>query len=457
MIPLRLNADSSLYDIQFESGGTTYVMTNQTLPLELTVSDDGTGSLDDILKNYVLYSPQYSRYSSGSGWNLSMNCPIWDMYAVSLDSSTGTSDAYRLTISSPFGGYAELSGEYEATETYWDPALEEDVTNTYTTSFSLTISILNYSGPGSGGSGASASVGQVIGADGNFYADADDALMAGTTAEAMVAYIDTTTGTGLAIALEDVYGNGPYPGANSKIQRWINDHPVSLGTWRMPSAEDWMRMFEGCVGDAFVSDPAYQDMGFSSGSINTMLFNAGGDEMSGAYFTSTTYDDGGTERVWRYNFDTSVFQYVATGPSGRSGARACLEFEVPAEVVPYEYAVWAAANGRRGNWSDEDADGIANVFRYVFDVPSGAFSPITNITFNAAGKAVVSAREVVHTSGFTLSVVASDDIAGTENVASYPISFDGQALIDEPRKPRRFFRLKAGLDPDYTWMVTVGL
>ena len=82
----------------------------------------------------------------------------------------------------------------------------------------------------------------------------------------------------------------------------------------------------------------------------------------------------------------------------------------------------------------------------AFDIPSGTFSPITNITFNADGKAVIATRAILNTSGFTYSVVASDDVGGTENVATYPLSSDGQTLINEPRKPRRFFRLRAELE-----------
>lgn len=440
--PLLLIADSTLYDIQFEVNGSTYVLSNQTLPLELTVDEYGTGSLDDILRN-LLVSPQYCHCYSD--WWLSMNCPLPDMYAVLLDNcGTGALSAYRLTIANPFYGYAELGGDYETVETYWDPDLEEEVTNTYTTPFNVTISILNYVGPGGGGGVTTVYVGQVIGADGNFYTDADDALMNGTTAEAMVAYIDTITGTGLAIALEDANTSmGTYSAANSKLSNWATDHPVSLGEWQLPSAEDWMRMFEGCGGDACVSALVSQPTSFSSGYFSTMLVNAGGDDLSGPYFSSTL-NENESGKVWRYNFTDSAFESVSMAISGRSFVRACLAFDV--SVWPGMYAMWADMNGVVDAWDVTDAGGIANVFRYAFDMPSGTFSPITNITFNAEGKAVIATPVVVNTSGFTYSIVASDDVGGTENVATYPLSTDGATIIDEPRKPRRFFRLRAELE-----------
>ena len=445
--PLLLIADSELYDVQFEVDGSTYVLSNQTLPLELTVDDQGTGSLDDILKN-LLVSPQYCRCYSSSYWGLSMNCPLPDMYAASLDNcGTGALCAYRLTISAPFVGYAEIWGEYETTETYWDLELEEEVTNTYTTAFdNVRISILNYNGPGGGGGVVSVTVGQVIGADGNFYTDAADARMNGTTAEAMVAYIDTITGTGLAIALEDANTSATtYSAANSKLSTWANNHPVSLGEWRLPSVEDWMLMFEGCGGDTCNSTLVSQvtSFTFSSGNFRTMLVNAGSNDLLDRYFSST-FDENENGKVWRYYFTDSAFESVATSLQGRSNVRACLAFEVP--VWPGMYAMWADMSGVAGAWNVTDADGIANVFRYAFDMPSGTFSPITNITFNAEGKAVIDTPIVVNTSGFTYSIVASDDVGGTENVATYPLSTDGTTLIDEPRKPRRFFRLRANLE-----------
>ena len=56
-----------------------------------------------------------------------------------------------------------------------------------------------------------------------------------------------------------------------------------------------------------------------------------------------------------------------------------------------DYAAWATANGVLGDWDDADANGVANVFRYAFDKPTGAFTDpvLLDITFNAQGRAVI--------------------------------------------------------------------
>ena len=108
------------------------------------------------------------------------------------------------------------------------------------------------------------------------------------------------------------------------------------------------------------------------------------------------------------------------------------------------YAAWATANGV-GAWNATDANGIANVFRYAFNKPTGAFTepPLLDITFNAAGKAVVKTPPLVNSAGFTFTVEASDAPDGTGNAASYPLSASGETVIDETGKTTRFFRLRA--------------
>ena len=49
----------------------------------------------------------------------------------------------------------------------------------------------------------------------------------------------------------------------------------------------------------------------------------------------------------------------------------------------------------------------------------------------------------MNTSGFTFSVVVSDNVNGTGNSATYPLDASGETVINETGKPRRFFRLRA--------------
>ena len=109
------------------------------------------------------------------------------------------------------------------------------------------------------------------------------------------------------------------------------------------------------------------------------------------------------------------------------------------------YAAWATANGVSGDWDDVDASGVANVFRYAFNKPTGAFiEPVLlDLTFNEQGKAVVVTPPLVNTTGFTFTIEASDNVDGTGNAASYPLDASGETVIDETGKTTRFFRLRA--------------
>ena len=109
------------------------------------------------------------------------------------------------------------------------------------------------------------------------------------------------------------------------------------------------------------------------------------------------------------------------------------------------YTAWATANGVTGAWNATDANGIANVFRYAFNKPTGAFTEpvLLDITFNAAGKAVIKTPPLVNTTGFTFTIVASDNLDGTGTTASYGLNASGETTIDETGKTKRFFRLRA--------------
>lgn len=74
-------------------------------------------------------------------------------------------------------------------------------------------------------------------------------------------------------------------------------------------------------------------------------------------------------------------------------------------ATPSPYDLWAANSSITGAWDATDAGGVANVFRYVFDVPEGPVTnpPLLSISFDASG----------------------------------------ETAIDESASPSRFFRLKA--------------
>ena len=107
------------------------------------------------------------------------------------------------------------------------------------------------------------------------------------------------------------------------------------------------------------------------------------------------------------------------------------------------YAAWAALNGLGG--PDEVTDGQPNLIRYAFNVPRGAFSPFTGISFNASGKPVVTLLPLVNTDGVTVKVLSTTDLTDWSNpeVRTLTISDNGTLIFDHATDPQRFYRLKA--------------
>ena len=126
----------------------------------------------------------------------------------------------------------------------------------------------------------------------------------------------------------------------------------------------------------------------------------------------------------------------------QSGAVGIVTYDLPPASA---YAIWAGANGVAGAWSAKDESGVPNVFRYVFDKPSGAFEnpPLISISFDKPGWPVIHTPPLdPTTTGFYISIRATDTLDG-QNAATYPIDASGETVIPEVGKPARFFRLKA--------------
>lgn len=94
-------------------------------------------------------------------------------------------------------------------------------------------------------------IGKVIGADGKIYINADEASTAGTTAEAMIAYVGKVDGVcnyGLAISLTDVY---EYQATLEQAQgdhifpTWNSSHAVTGATWHLPTLKEWQYLLWG--------------------------------------------------------------------------------------------------------------------------------------------------------------------------------------------------------------------
>ena len=107
------------------------------------------------------------------------------------------------------------------------------------------------------------------------------------------------------------------------------------------------------------------------------------------------------------------------------------------------YAFWSWMWGL-GAWDAIDANGIHNVFRYLFDKPSGTFEnpPLLSISFDASGRAVIHTPPLnPSATGFDISILATDDLNGT-GATTYPLDADGETTIPASGKPARFFRLR---------------
>lgn len=153
-------------------------------------------------------------------------------------------------------------------------------------------------------------VGDVIADDGKIYSTKDAVIAAGATRRAMVAYIgdakaggtgDATCAHGLAIALEDVKnGNDAYltwSELEGYFTTWASSKAVTgisataTTGWRIPTADDWKYMFQGCGGQTYIA--AFNTDPYSYGDIKTMVTTAGGSQLISSslsyYWSSTDY------------------------------------------------------------------------------------------------------------------------------------------------------------------------
>ena len=146
----------------------------------------------------------------------------------------------------------------------------------------------------------------------------------------MIAYLGTEAEDaphGLAIALEDASSSTvTWTDAASTVSAWADDHKVTGGTWRLPSAYDWQRMFIGCGSTStYVSELTKDDDGkeFRYGDFLTKLKAAGGDsaDVKWYYYWSATEFDSG---AWGYIFSNDSFWWG--GKTNNFYVRAALAF-----------------------------------------------------------------------------------------------------------------------------------
>ena len=179
-------------------------------------------------------------------------------------------------------------------------------------------------------------LGKVIGADGNIYANATQASALGTTAVAMIAYVDSYTGEsaynythGLALALNNAgdeayklgamhhfnfctdgnfgsesglqynsnYNNDNHPAFKQAIANNGTPSPTGCSAWFLPTGYQWNQMINACK-NVLGTNNNYEDLrdGFSG---------VGGTNMGRTVYWSSTNKD--NQRSWNINFDDGIW------------------------------------------------------------------------------------------------------------------------------------------------------
>ena len=229
--------------------------------------------------------------------------------------------------------------------------------------------------------------------------------------------------------------------------------------WRMPTYQEYDDLINNCTttwitngvkGRLVTGTGAYANRSIflpaTGYGDTTNLYNTA----SQGYYWSSTPHPGRLSYAWRLHFTSKSFsqQYSNYRYYGqpvrpvRGFAGCSASGSVTYDSSPYE--TWAAANGVAGAWDATEASGIANVFRYVFNVPAGAFTnpPLLDIAIEG-GNAVVITPPVSNTVGFAVSVVESSDVAGAAVTRRKPLDATGRTLFPMGSAASRFYRLSA--------------
>lgn len=149
---------------------------------------------------------------------------------------------------------------------------------------------------------------------------------------------------------------------------------------------------------------------------------------------------GGTRPVEAASTGRSLtIVFYTQNASGHAG----LNLTIRLVFVGVDYAAWSEGNGISGAWNATDDLGVHNVFRYAFDDTNAVPDPpFLSIAFDADGRPLVLTPPVANVKGFSFSLLATDDLGGT-NAVPYPLDPSGTNAIPGEIAPARFFRLKA--------------
>ena len=145
----------------------------------------------------------------------------------------------------------------------------------------------------------------------------------------MIAYLGNKSNcfSGLAFALQDLSVGWFSPNdKDALLSTFAAAHPVTGGTWRIPSADDIKYMIEACGGSAYTSTLENEQTIDDLGTLNTKLYDAG--QMGGSGLYGNTYVLSNTDdyKKWFFDFtDKVVFHSYNSNPNSALG-RAVLAF-----------------------------------------------------------------------------------------------------------------------------------
>ena len=162
-------------------------------------------------------------------------------------------------------------------------------------------------------------IGKVLCSDGSLYTTVTAATEASKTPVAMIAYIDTQSGTGLAIALNDETSTMSWERAT--LATMAHKPIVAGGTWKLPTVMEWKQMLIGCGATGTVDDYV-----ISYSQMDAKLTTAKG-------VTLTTGNDC---NYWTATVETGDYVQFATAP----------EFENDQANFNHGYSLYADLNVR---------------------------------------------------------------------------------------------------------------
>ena len=142
-------------------------------------------------------------------------------------------------------------------------------------------------------------IGMLVCQDGHIHADKDAECTKNRIA--MLAYVGNKSkcAHGLAIALWDAE-SGSWTAAVNFAETWGDNYPVTGGTWRLPSTDDWQYMFIGCGGTTPYIATLTHGVKVDSDGFFNKLIATGYSLPSGNYYWTSTEDSENTAKAWEF-------------------------------------------------------------------------------------------------------------------------------------------------------------